>query len=44
MTILDSIWEQSQNASKLKQLDKGEISSDEVEDFVEHLKNIYEAQ
>ena len=30
------------NASKLRQLDKGEISSVEVEEFVEHLKNIHE--
>ena len=28
--------------SKLKKLDKGEISSAEVEYFVEHLKNIHE--
>ena len=29
-------------ASKLKKMDKGEISSAEAEDFVEHLKNIHE--
>ena len=30
------------NASKLRQLDKGEISIVEAEEFVEHLKNIHE--
>ena len=30
------------NSSKLRQLDKGEISSSEAEEFVEHLKNIHE--
>ena len=29
-------------ASELRKLDKGEISSAEVEDFAEHLKNIHE--
>ena len=28
--------------SKLRKLDKGEISSVEVEDFAKHLKNIHE--
>ena len=32
----------TRNASKLRQLNKGEISSAEAKDFVEHLKNIYE--
>ena len=32
----------SRTASKLRKLDKGEISSAEVEEFVEHLKNIHE--
>ena len=30
------------NASELRKLDKGEISSAEVEEFAEHLKNIHE--
>ena len=30
------------NASELRQLDKGEIRSVEVEDFAKHLKNIHE--
>ena len=30
------------NASKLRQLDKGELSSAEAEEFAEHLKNIHE--
>ena len=30
------------NASELRKLDKGEISSVEAEDFVEHLTNIHE--
>ena len=30
------------NASELKQLGKGEISSAEAKEFVEHLKNIHE--
>ena len=29
-------------ASELRKLDKGEISSAEVEEFAEHLKNIHE--
>ena len=29
-------------ASKLRKLDKGEISSAEAEEFAEHLKNIHE--
>ena len=30
------------NASELRKIDKGEISSAEAEDFAEHLKNIHE--
>ncbi len=30
------------NVSELRKLDKGEISSAEAKDFVEHLKNIHE--
>lgn len=30
------------NDSKLRKMDKGEISSVQAENFVEHLKNIYE--
>ena len=29
-------------ASELRKLDKGEISSAEAEEFVEHLKNVHE--